>query len=146
MSLLTLSKPAVDLAEALLSIPKPEYDGAWDLCDYRCEVRTGWRGDGSFVIEWVAMYDAPAVSDTFEAMQRLSELFGTTKINIGSGRRNGGCETCDYGSQYGTELTLMKPTKNVEALTALAEMRDYFDAGQVKEAREEQARTAEPKP
>lgn len=41
---------------------------------------------------------------TFEVLNELSEMFGTSKINIGQKSNSPGCESCDYGSEYSITL------------------------------------------
>lgn len=44
------------------------------------------------------MYEYVDIS--FENLQKLSEVFETKKINVGSPEFSNGCETCDHGSSY----------------------------------------------
>lgn len=49
---------------------------------------------------------------TFDKLTTLSELFGTTMINLGSEERSGGyCETCAYDYTVSV-ATIIGPTKN----------------------------------
>lgn len=57
------------------------------------------------------MYSAPTLN--FDTLLKLSEMFGTTSINVDD-FSNEGCETCDYGSEYGHNLQIMKATKMIE--------------------------------
>jgi hypothetical protein len=48
----------------------------------------------------------------------LSELFGTDNIDVDD-YAYGGCDTCDYGSNYGHEIAIREATKNVEEFKRL---------------------------
>ena len=83
-------------------------------------VRCERRGD-AYVLIAESMYEAPVVRSktTLDAVLAVSEMFGTDKVDIEMGARDSGCESCDYGSCYGTEIVLTNPTKNVDVLEAL---------------------------
>lgn len=49
------------------------------------------------------MYEHPGLS--MKHLKALSEFFGTDNINDDDRFSNGGCESCDYGSEYGFTLT-----------------------------------------
>lgn len=67
--------------------------------------------DGSYVdITLSKMYDRPTCS--FAQMTALSQFFGTTSIEQVNDWSHGGCETCDYGSDYGFTLRISKPKPN----------------------------------
>jgi len=53
-------------------------------------------------------------------LKELSDYFGTDEIDIDS-YGQGGCDTCDYGSDYGHTVQIYNPTKNVEELQQLVE-------------------------
>ena len=55
-------------------------------------------------------YEAPQV--TFANLLKLSEYFGTTVIDVDD-YANSGCETCDYGSDYGHDITIKNPTRGI---------------------------------
>lgn len=55
------------------------------------------------------MYDAPEIS--FSILKQLSEFFGTDEINVDN-FSHGGCETCDWGSEYGHEIRIDNATLN----------------------------------
>lgn len=82
--------------------------------DPYCKVTKTERG---FSLMLGAMYEAPGVI-TFAKLQMLSELFGTVKIDVDD-YSEGGCETCDYGSDYGHEIKIYEPTKNLEEISKL---------------------------
>jgi uncharacterized protein (TIGR02996 family) len=65
---------------------------------------------------WGKMYDAPAI--TLGLLQKLGNLFGTTQIDVDD-YAQGGCESCDWGSDYGHTIQVYEPTKNVKELKAL---------------------------
>lgn len=65
-------------------------------------------GDG-IRLEFGQAYSFPELS--FDWMSQLSKHFGTTDIDIDH-YSQGGCETCDYGSQYGYELQIYNIKKN----------------------------------
>lgn len=55
-------------------------------------------------IELSAMYSAPGL--TFKQLLELSKFFNTDKIDDNDKINQPGCETCDYGSQYGFTLKI----------------------------------------
>lgn len=61
------------------------------------------------LIDWGKMYSHPELS--FTILKNLSEFFGTDNIKAEQ-YSFAGCETCDYGSSYGHEITVSKITKN----------------------------------
>lgn len=70
-------------------------------------------------IDYHQMYGAPSLS--FAMLKKLSDLFGTDKIDVDNYGR-GGCETCDYGSAYGHTIQVLEPTKNVPQFPANKEL------------------------
>lgn len=48
------------------------------------------------------------VSCNFSHLKRLSELFGTEKIDVDDWSM-GGCDTCDYGSSYVRTFQIYEP-------------------------------------
>ena len=70
-----------------------------------------------FEIEYGQMYDPPPFN--LGMLVKLGELLGTMEINVDN-YAVGGCETCDYNSDYGHTLQVYDPTKNVEILRQLA--------------------------
>lgn len=50
------------------------------------------------------MYEAPGLN--LQVLMALAEFFGTKHINDDDRFSHGGCETCDYGSEYGFVLTI----------------------------------------
>jgi len=63
-----------------------------------------------FELSYGSMYDAPIIS--FDRLKAISDLFGTTAIDVDD-YANSGCETCDYGSDYGHTIQIYEPTANV---------------------------------
>lgn len=59
------------------------------------------------------MYTSPNLS--FDKLLQLSKLFGTTKIDVDD-YAHSGCDSCDYGSDYGHEIRISNPTKNYRIL------------------------------
>ena len=66
-------------------------------------------GDG-FEIDMTAMY-SPPVEMSFSNMKVISDYFGTENIDVDNVSESG-CETCDYGSNYGHEVQVYGATKN----------------------------------
>lgn len=62
------------------------------------------KSDGKAAITLSAMYEPPGL--TFAQLKRLSEFFETENINDDDKFSHGGCDTCDYGSEYGFTLTI----------------------------------------
>lgn len=63
-----------------------------------------------FEIEYGQMYGAPSLS--FKELKAVSELFGTDDIDVDNYRQEG-CETCDWGSDYGHTIQVRGATQNV---------------------------------
>jgi hypothetical protein len=60
-------------------------------------------------ITYGRMYESPELS--FSILKQLSELFGTDEIDVDDYSYSG-CESCDYGSDYGHTIQVYNPTKN----------------------------------
>lgn len=60
-----------------------------------------------------AMYAAPPLA--FAQLKALSEMFGTEWIDA-NGYAESGCETCDYGSDYGHVIELRDVTRRLDEL------------------------------
>lgn len=72
------------------------------------------RKDGNkFYFKINRMYNAPALSVAH--IMDMVNLFGTKKIDINN-YGSSGCETCDYGSQYGYNITVENPTRMIKEL------------------------------
>lgn len=92
--MLTKSKKEVeDFARTLW--PKEEYRDAPDI-------DVDMRKD-SIDLKVSAMYEAPGLS--FAILKQLSAFFETDNIHD-ERFDHSGCETCDYGSDYGFTLTI----------------------------------------
>jgi len=61
------------------------------------------KGKG-YTISLHRMYDSPPLNLTH--LKALSEFFETDNINDVDRWNNGGCETCDFGSNYGFKLSI----------------------------------------
>lgn len=59
------------------------------------------------------MYKSPDLS--FAKLLELSKLFGTTEIDVDN-YSSTGCESCDWGSDYGHEISIGNPTKHLEEI------------------------------
>ena len=77
------------------------------------------RGVLTFVIKHSAMYEAPTLM--FATLKKVSEIFGTEEIDVDD-FANQGCETYDYGSEYGHEIKIMNPTNNVNNFESFAKL------------------------
>lgn len=66
-----------------------------------------------------SMYNRPPVS--FAQLLKLSELFGTQKIDLDDYCNSIGCDSCGYGSDYGHTIQVYEPTKYVEFLEELCQ-------------------------
>lgn len=64
---------------------------------------------GRFQFRYSQMYEAPSLG--YKELRALAEHFGTEKIDTDTFSR-GGCETCDWGSEYGFEIIVEDATKN----------------------------------
>lgn len=69
-----------------------------------------------FELQYGQEYSSPNLS--FEKLLGLSELFGTKAIDVDDYATQG-CETCDFGSDYGHTIQIYEPTKNVEEMMQL---------------------------
>ena len=58
--------------------------------------------EGCYDVTISQMYDFVDVD--FNFLEKLSKLFLSKNINIGSRHSQGGCDTCDYGSSYTLSL------------------------------------------
>lgn len=66
-----------------------------------------------FEIEYGSMYHHPELG--FKQLKQLSELFGTESIDVDNYSQSG-CDTCDYGSDYGHTIQIRSATKNVDSI------------------------------
>jgi hypothetical protein len=54
-------------------------------------------------ITYGQMYESPTLN--FKILSELSEMFGTKNIDVDDFSQ-GGCDTCDYGSDYGHDIDI----------------------------------------
>lgn len=80
--------------------------------------------DGGYELSYGKMYEAPTLN--FSALMKLSELFGTENIDVDNYSR-GGCETCDWGSDYGHTIQVREITKNADELNKLVGKGDLYE-------------------
>ena len=74
-------------------------------------VRDRRLGDG-IEIDMTSSGDSP-VDASYETLRTISEMFGTTKVNLGEFiHTDGYCDTCDYGSRRGYEVRVFGITRN----------------------------------
>lgn len=71
--------------------------------------------EGGIKIARAEMYEAPPVKMAF--LSALGHYFGTTDIHVMDDDEicQGGCETCDYSSMYGTFILVLNITQNYPA-------------------------------
>ncbi len=93
-----------ELAEKLMEILNFEYSGMKDR--YKLIVSKIYDG---YEISYGAMYEAPPLN--FNTLKELSDLFGTTHIDVND-YANSGCESCDWGSSYGHEIQIREIKQN----------------------------------
>lgn len=62
-----------------------------------------------FELQYSNMYERPTLG--LKKLMQLSKLFGTEEIDVDD-FSCGGCETCDYGSDYGHTIQVYNPTQN----------------------------------
>ena len=109
----------MDIKEKLFEIfPR----GRSSARDYKLEVSK--VKTGHYLITYGEMYDAPELS-LYDLLTGLSELFGTTKINIDN-YGYAGCDTCDYGSEYGHVIHIKEATKNLTKLDKLSKLGNMY--------------------
>lgn len=80
--------------------------------------------NNGYEIEYGQMYEAPDLS--FDSLKELSDLFGTTNINVDHYSVSG-CETCDFYSDYGHTIQITNITKNRELLDELVNRGNLYD-------------------
>lgn len=106
------------IEELKAALPQHPPDATWRDC--HLEVKQ--IGEG-FELEYGAMYESPGLS--FSHLKKLSELFGTDEVDVDN-YGHGGCESCDWGSDYGHTIQIYKPTKNADELKALVGKGDIY--------------------
>jgi hypothetical protein len=75
---------------------------AWSV-EYVCDDQIG--------LIYGRMYEAPVLG--IESLLAIGEAFGTKSVDVNN-YAHGGCDTCDYGSDYGHTIQVRNPTKNIE--------------------------------
>jgi hypothetical protein len=85
-----------------------------DLDDIHLELEPTGRG---LEITIGQMYESP-VEINFKTLSKLGELFGTEEIDVDN-FANSGCESCDYGSDYGHTIQIYNPTLRLSEITKL---------------------------
>jgi hypothetical protein len=75
--------------------------------------------DKGFEIEYGKRDSGVSPSLSFSKLKSLSELFGTDEIDVDDYCNSGGCDTCDYGSDFGHTIQIYNPTLNVEEMSLL---------------------------
>lgn len=73
--------------------------------------------DDHYEIKYGQEYRPPKLN--FGNLIRLSEFLGTENITHDKYDRQGYCDTCDIGSEYGHEITIRYVTKNKEEFEKL---------------------------
>lgn len=90
-------------------------DRLLEILDVQGRVETSYvnvrKAGSGYAISYGMMYEAPELNT--DRLMRLVELFGTKKIDVDN-YRNSGCESCDYGSDYGHEIEVMEPTAGLD--------------------------------
>lgn len=62
---------------------------------------------GTLEIELASVYETPKVG--LAKLIKLGELIGSMEIENSGTSHSSGCDTCDYGSSYGTLFEMPKP-------------------------------------
>lgn len=86
------------------------FEGIYDFYDKNLEIH---KLDNGFEIEYGCEYTSPKLD--FDKLVKLSTLFGTTEIDVDDYNYSG-CESCDYGSEYGHKIQVLNPTENLQIL------------------------------
>lgn len=87
--------------------------GDFSIYDTKCKINVCGN---DVLITYGRMYESPVLN--FVSLMDLSEIFGTKDIDVDN-YANSGCETCDYGSDYGHEISIKNITKNVSEIKSL---------------------------
>lgn len=69
---------------------------------------------GDIEIRYGQMYETPSI-EFVSASVKLKEFYGASDVRL-DGYSFSGCKTCDWGSDYGHEILVIGPTKNIEAV------------------------------
>jgi hypothetical protein len=104
------------LSEALLKHPP---DADWR----DCHLEVGTIEDG-YEITYGCMYSSPSLD--FGKLVKLSKLFGTENIDVDNYSRRG-CDSCDWGSDYGHTIQIREITENGDELKKLVGKGDIYE-------------------
>jgi hypothetical protein len=110
----------MDLQEEIVQILNAGEYGL-DHASFEIKFDQRKKGEVSLHIVYGAMYDRPTLG--FAQLKALSELFGTDEIDVDD-YSYGGCESCDYGSDYGHTIQIYNPTKNIDNFQQLKPIKD----------------------
>lgn len=91
------------ILKKILNVERSELE-TWEV------TRIGSR----ITIKYGEMYEPPVLN--FSTLMELSEYFGTQEIDVDK-YSVGGCESCDFGSDYGHEITIRNATRNLDEPT-----------------------------
>lgn len=69
------------------------------------------------------MYDPPSIN--LHHLNAIGLLFGTDDVTV-NGYELAGCETCDFGSDYGHTINVRQVTNHADALRDLAKRRTIY--------------------
>jgi hypothetical protein len=93
---------------------KDSYNGSLSRRDFHFKCRKLKKG---FELEFGQMYESHAEIN-FKTLSVLSRIVGTEEIDIDD-YANSGCESCDFGSDYGHTIQILNPTLRVVELEEL---------------------------
>lgn len=69
-----------------------------------------YKIDDGIELSYGKMYEPPELN--FTTLKKLSELFGTDNVDVDN-YSQGGCESCDWGSNYGHTIQIREITQNL---------------------------------
>ena len=87
--------------------------GDHSIYDTKCKINVT---NNDVLITYGQMFESPVLN--FASLAKLSELFGTQDIDVDNYAYSG-CQSCDYGSDYGHEISIKNITKNIEEVNNL---------------------------
>lgn len=80
-------------------------------------------------IVYGAMYDAPDLPPMMDLLTELAALFGTKKIDVDR-YADGGCESCDWGSDYGHTFQIKDASERAKSVAKFLAVRgDLYEKG-----------------
>ncbi len=106
---------ANELADELIKIINP--------VGYKVHVTVVGAVDGCD-IEFGKMYDPPPPLN-LRHMDALGKLFGTEDVTV-NGYSVEGCETCDFGSDYGYTINIRQVTNHTDAINELVKRQTIY--------------------